>query len=344
MASFEIPDGPATVKLTGAPPATPGAPSGPRSGTAQFTVNNITDSTMNGQLSIGVQGDSKPEWFTIDGDSERKLVASKSETVNVKIAIPATAAAGIYPFRLRVAAVNDPDNDFIDGPTTVAQIEQAAEPEKKKGIPWWVWLIGVLVLLGIIGGIVYAVGGKKKHPDPDPTATATATSTALTVPDLTGKNISDLPTLAAGFDLVKEAGAVGGKAPGSILTQNPAPGGGPVAQGSLLKVTYDPGVEVPNLTNQTTDVAIRTLRPNLHIDDSIARCETSGTVGQIVDQDPKPNTRVASNTGVKVFVRVVNSTTTRSFACGRAFNVQDLQVRAVPVIQRDLIVSKRIGL
>ncbi len=343
MASFEIPDGPSTVQLTGAPSATPGLPSGPRSGTAQFTVNNTSDSTMNAQLSIGVQGDSKPEWFSIDGDAERRLVASKSETVNVRIAIPATAAAGIYPFRLRVAAVNDPDNDFVDGPTTQAEVEQAAEPEKKKGIPWWVWLIAALVLLGIIGGIVWAVTRSK--PETGPGAATASTAAVLVVPDLTGKNVSDLPALAAGFDLVQQAGAVGGKAPGSILSQNPGPGGGQVAPGTLLKVTFDPGVVVPNLTNQTTDQAIRSLRPNLHIDDSIARCENSGTVGQIVDQDPKPNTQAASNTGVKVFVRVVNAATTRSFACGRAFNIEELQIRAVPVIQRDpVIMQKRIGL
>ncbi len=156
MASFEIPDGPSTIKLGS---ETPG---GARSGTAQFTVNNVSDSTMNAQLSLAVQGNGKPEWFSIDGESERKLVSSKSETVNIKVAIPATAAAGTYPFRVRVAAVNDPDNDFVDGPTTVAEVEQAAVPVVKKGIPWWVWLVGALVLLGIIGGIVWAVTRDKE--------------------------------------------------------------------------------------------------------------------------------------------------------------------------------------
>jgi hypothetical protein len=332
MASFEIPDGPTTVKLTGAPPATPGGPSGPRAGTAQFTVNNISESTMNGQFSIGVQGDSKPEWFTIDGDAERKLVASKSETVNVRIAIPATVAAGTYPFRLRVAAVNDPDNDFIDGPTTQAEVAQAAEPEKKKGIPWWVWLIGALVLLGIIGGIVWAVGGHKKVPED--AATPASTVAALVVPNLSDKNISDLPALAAGFDLVKEAGAVGGKAPGSILTQNPGPGGAPVAPGALLKVTYDPGVEVPSLAGQTTDQAIRNLRPNLFVENSVASCASDGVAGQIVSQTPGAGTRVASRTGVTVNVRVVIAPNVRVRFCGRELPT-DWQMQVKPVLMQE---------
>jgi hypothetical protein len=155
MASFEIPDGPTTIKLGS------GTPGAQRTGTAQFTVNNTSESTMNAQLSLAVQGNAKPEWFSIDGESERKLISSKSETVNVKVAVPSTAAAGTYPFRLRVAAVNDPDNDFVDGPTTVAEVEQAAEPVIKKNSPWWWWLVGALVLLGIVGGIVWGLTREK---------------------------------------------------------------------------------------------------------------------------------------------------------------------------------------
>ena len=162
MASFEIPDGPTTIKLASS------SPTAPRTGTAQFTVNNTSDSTMNAQLSLAVQGSASADWFSIDGDSERKLTPSKSETVNVKVAVPATASAGTYPFRLRVAAVNDPDNDFVDGPTTVAEVEQAAAPVVKKGIAWWWWLVGALLLLGIVGGIVWAVTRDKSPPTAEP--------------------------------------------------------------------------------------------------------------------------------------------------------------------------------
>ncbi len=161
MPTFEIPDGPTTVKVSG----DVADPKSPRVGAAVFNVTNKAGETRAGRLSVQVTGETKADWFAIDGERERDFSAGETQTASIKINVPPDVAAGDYAFRLRVVAVNDPDNDHADGPVSTAQVEG---PIKKGGVPVWVWILIGLVVLAAVGAGLYfllAPGEDDKGPD-----------------------------------------------------------------------------------------------------------------------------------------------------------------------------------
>ncbi|MBA2920484.1 PASTA domain-containing protein [Sphingomonas sp. MAH-20] len=301
MPTFEIPDGPATVKVSGGDIADKQAP---RTGSAVFNVTNKSPETRAGRLSVQVAGQTKREWFTIDGEQERNFAAGETQTANIKILVPPDVVAGDYPFRLRVVAVNDPDNDHADGPVTTAQVGKAVNGGGSKA---WIWIVIALVVLAAIGAGLYFWLSPSPSPKPTPTPTVSPSPTpteanTAPVPDLKGKTLDEAATLAQGFELVQVAGQPGGAQPKTIVSQSPE-FGKTLTRGFPIKVTYDPGVEVPPLTGNT-DQAVRTLSPiGLHVASSRSRCEATGTVGEIVDQNPKPHAMVASGGGVDIVIR-----------------------------------------
>ncbi|PXA87498.1 serine/threonine kinase, partial [Nostoc sp. 3335mG] len=140
MASFEIPDGPTTVSLKAG-----SDPKAPRTGSIVFTVNNKATDAMAGRLSVQVAGQTKAEWFAIDGEPERDFPAGGSQTASIKIAVPPAVPPGDYPFRLRVVAVNDPDNDHTEGPVTTAKV-MAPPVVTNGGGHLWVWIVIAVVV------------------------------------------------------------------------------------------------------------------------------------------------------------------------------------------------------
>jgi len=156
MPTFEIPDGPTSIE---APRS--GDPKNPRpaEASAVYSVTNTSSDSLDGRLSVVVSGSSKAEWFKIDGDRERTFGAGETQTATIKASFPPDAAGGDYPFRLRVIAVNDPDNDHAEGPMTTAKLAAAGVVVIKKS--WlWLWiLLGVLTVI-VIGVVLYFVLAK----------------------------------------------------------------------------------------------------------------------------------------------------------------------------------------
>jgi hypothetical protein len=147
MPTFEIPDGPTAIEAKRA-----GDPKNPQPAltSAVYSVTNKSSESVDGRLGIVPTGPSKAEWFAIDGDRERNFGSGETQTATVKVTFPPDAAAGDYPFRLRVVAINDPDNDHAEGPVTTAKLAGAGQ--QTKGSWLWLW-----ILLGVLAVIVIAV-------------------------------------------------------------------------------------------------------------------------------------------------------------------------------------------
>lgn len=153
MPTFEIPDGPTTVELKRSGNAQkPGA----ATGSIAFNVTNRLADSCDGRLGVVVSGGTKEGWFSIDGDRERTFGGGETQTATIRISAPAEVAEGSYPFRLRVIAVNDPDNDHVEGPVATAKVPPPPPPDDGFHIPWWLWLIGAVVLLLIIVALWFA--------------------------------------------------------------------------------------------------------------------------------------------------------------------------------------------
>lgn len=148
MPTFEIPDGPTSIDA-------------PRSGDAQnprpaetsavYSVTNTSSESVVGRLSVVVTGSSKAEWFRVDGERERTFGSGETQTATIRVSFPPEAPAGDYPFRLRVIAINDPDNDHAEGPVTRAKLAAGGAIVKPKS---WLWL---WILLGVLAAIAIAV-------------------------------------------------------------------------------------------------------------------------------------------------------------------------------------------
>lgn len=305
MPTFEIPDGPTTVKVSG----DVADAKAPRTGSVVFNVTNKSTETRAGRLSVQITGQTKREWFTIDGEQERNFAPGETQTAAVKILVTPDVAAGDYPFRLRAVAVNDPDNDHADGPVVTAHVEEPITGDDTSKA--WIWVVVALVVVAAAGiGLYFAL--KPKPPQkpvtpppvvtPKPPVETPPVADSAPVPKLTDHSLEEAATLAQGFELVSIAGQPSGKQPNTIISQSPEPDK-VLTKGFPIKVTFDPGVEVPPLTGDT-DQAVRALSPlGLHVASSTSRCETSGNVGQIVDQKPAAHTKVASGSGVDIVIR-----------------------------------------
>ena len=156
MSSFQIPEGPSQVA---------------QGGTAVFSVNNTTEETMQGKLSVQVSGGADAAWFPIDGERERPFPAKLGETVQVKVTVPPATPPGDYRFRLRVAAVNDPDNDTAESPPVTVTVTAAPPPPPKKGFPIWAIILIVLAVLAAAGFGVWKLLDRPDKPE-EPTAEA----------------------------------------------------------------------------------------------------------------------------------------------------------------------------
>lgn len=161
MPTFEIPDGPTTVDA-------------PRSGeaTAAYSVTNTSPDSADGRLSVVLAGASKTEWFSIDGNRERTFAPGETQTVTVRIRIPPDAPAGEYPFRVRAVAVDDPDNDHVEGPMTIAKLG-AVEATGGKASLLWLWiLIGLVVVIAIAAALFFMM--RASGPDAPPATAPTS--------------------------------------------------------------------------------------------------------------------------------------------------------------------------
>jgi hypothetical protein len=172
-----------------------------------FTVTNNTDRPVRGLARAIPLGDTKQEWVSVKGESERDFAAHAQQDFTVSFdgpvgpppgATPATGttpAAGKpaapvtrnYPFRFDVESAQFPEEDFTRGP--VVTVEMVDKPPPPPPWKWWIFVIigGALVIV-IILAIVLAksCGGNEpegeESPTPTPEESATATPPATPSP------------------------------------------------------------------------------------------------------------------------------------------------------------------
>jgi hypothetical protein len=307
MPSFEIPDGPANVKLQSGPPEA----KAPRTGSIVFNVTNKAGVPLAGRLSLQTGGQTEAEWFAIDGEKERTFAAGETETVAIRIAVPPEAEPGDYSFRLRVVAVNDPDNDHTAGPASVARVEGAAVP-KSSALVWPFILAAVVVLLAVGGVAAWQFWPGGGNATDESNAAISYEVPSIPVPMLVGLNLKDAEPLAKDLSLSKKKVDPTGAEPGTILDQSPAKGTLAV-KNQVVNVYYDPGVAVPDLGTGTFDDALSKLDAAGFKNEFATICG-KGLANHVGSQDPGPGTSAAKGSIVRVFVNVQTPATTPSMA------------------------------
>lgn len=205
-----------------------------RTGEVSFTVTNTSDKPARGQLKIRpVDGPSltaaQPVWLTLAGDTERNFAPQATTQVTAKITVPDTVQPGKYGFRLDAVSAADPDDDLTEGPSMILELA-AAQPVTKKGFPWWIVIAvgaAVLVIGGVVLWLVLSSGG-------------------VTVPDMKNQTADQAKKALTDVKLAfkEEHQKENSAPPGSVISQDPAPGA-KVKSGSTVKIVVADPVDKP---------------------------------------------------------------------------------------------------
>lgn len=119
-----------------------------------FTVSNRTSQPLPTRARVVTQQPETDGWFTVH-EPERTLPPSETQQFTVSIAVPDTAAAGDYAFRLDAVGVENPDEQHAQGQSVVVTVPAPAVTPK--GFPWWIFAVGGLVLLVAVAALVLVV-------------------------------------------------------------------------------------------------------------------------------------------------------------------------------------------
>lgn len=131
-----------------------------RRGKAEYTVRNLTGKRLRVRASVAPQGSATAAWFAIEGPTELVFEVGAEQRLIVNVAVDEKAKPGAYSFRLDVASVTDPDDEWANGPTIAFEVP--APPIKpKKPFPWKRVLIiaGGVVALALGAGAAFAILG-----------------------------------------------------------------------------------------------------------------------------------------------------------------------------------------
>lgn len=99
-----------------------------RQGTMHFTVANNRARPARGRSLLVPVASAESSWFRIIGDAEREFDPAQSHDFQVDITIPDSAPPGRYAFRLDVAAVQNPDEDYTTGPEVTFTLVEEPSP------------------------------------------------------------------------------------------------------------------------------------------------------------------------------------------------------------------------
>jgi hypothetical protein len=99
-----------------------------RTGQAAFAVSNQTGRALRARLTITALDPTQSDWLTLTGSAERDFPIGGMEQATVSVTVPPIAAGGLYPLRLDIASVMNPDEDWAQGPVVAFQVPDVPPP------------------------------------------------------------------------------------------------------------------------------------------------------------------------------------------------------------------------
>jgi hypothetical protein len=217
MAAFDVTTKPTILNLK------PGT-----TGSIMVVVSNRLGRPIMGLVEGVLTPASAAKWLVSPPDLQRRYEADPAATVNYefKVAVPKDAPAQAAQFKASVRDVLAPDDTRVEGQTVAINVtpDAVVPTPKRTGIPWWVFVIAAVVVVGVGLAIVLLVGKKG-------------------VPNVVGKPEAEARALLtkAGFDTVIVVDTLGeqGKDTNRVIRQEPkAKSKVPkAAEDSILKAT-----------------------------------------------------------------------------------------------------------
>jgi hypothetical protein len=196
---------------------------------ASFTISNSLGRPARIRARVVPRGGAHESWFTLHR-AEKELTADGTVQVVVQLSVPPTAPAGSFGFCLLVVNVDNPDEEYVEGPELSFAV--AAAPPKKP-FPWWIPAVAAAALVIVVGGILVL------RPDPATVETPPVGSLTLYSPELLVKaqqlgaqlekvrcgpeGVEQAEALAKGVEQLKSELAVASEKLEKALAENPPP-------------------------------------------------------------------------------------------------------------------------
>src|SRR6478672_10062292 len=172
-----------------------------------FTASNTGPKSIAGRVKLVLVGATKAAWLSLEGEQERNFAKGEAHQLTVHIAVPPGTPVGKYSFRLNIISVENPDDEFTEGPSVsfeVKELAPAAPPARK--FPWWIVAVAGVLVLG--GGLITWLLIPQK----------------VTIPDVVGKPYKEAVNDLSAVKLkpaAKEEKVSGTQKPGIVIEQNP---------------------------------------------------------------------------------------------------------------------------
>lgn len=135
-----------------------GLDSASRKGDTSITVSNASGHELKGRALIAADNPKVVDWVTISGDAERTFPVNGTQQYAVQIKVPLDAPEGNYAFRLNMVGVDNPDEDFAEGPSVAFTVttKPVITPVITVKRGYITTLVG-MVIGGLIGAIIGAL-------------------------------------------------------------------------------------------------------------------------------------------------------------------------------------------
>jgi beta-lactam-binding protein with PASTA domain len=243
---------------------------------ATYIVKNTRDTPVRGKVRLVPKEGTNAAWLIAPQNEERDFRPGEAQQFKVGVKLPAGQTPGTYGFRLDVANVANPQEDFTEGDVVAFTVTPKPGPTPNGGPPkWLIPVIAVLVLL-IVGGIILGV----------------VLSRGIKVPQVTGLELdkAEKALTDAGLTLGKVTeGQKAGTTTGIIFEQKPD-AGSKAKKGAAVDLTVqgDPPVALPDVKGKKlADVQTSLEQAGLVVKVVSAR-EGSAAPGTILKQAPDP--------------------------------------------------------
>ncbi len=156
---------------------------GNRQGQTVFTVSNTSVHPVRGRARIAPDGSAAASWFTLTGGAERDFTVNGTQQYTVQIAVPQTVTAGNYTMRLDMVGVDNPDEDFTQGPSVTFAVPEPLPV--KKPFPWWIIAVAAVIVIAAIVLITRSSQDSAAKQAAEATATAEALQQAANAANAT---------------------------------------------------------------------------------------------------------------------------------------------------------------
>src|SRR5436190_1570685 len=172
-----------------------------------FTASNTASKSIAGRVKLVPLGSAKEAWLSLEGEQECNFAKGEAHQLTVHIAVPPGTAVGKYSFRLNIISVENPDDEFTEGPSIsfeVKELTAVTAPPRK--FPWWIVAVAGVLVLG--GGVITWLLIPQK----------------VAMPDVVGKPYKEAVNDLSAVKLkpaATEEKVSGTQKPGMVIEQNP---------------------------------------------------------------------------------------------------------------------------